>query len=56
MVVLPIDLEGLTVYPAYGKIVLSKEMTKEETLEAQKIYPQIKWIEQEKPKRKTNKK
>lgn len=56
MVILPIDLKGLTVYPAYGKIELSENMTKEETLEAQKIYPQIKWIEEEKPKRKSNKK
>ena len=57
MVVLPTRYEGLTIYPAYGKIVLSKNMTKVECLEANKIHSDIRWIEPEKevvkPKRKS---
>ena len=52
MVVLPPNLKGLTLYPAYGKIVLDENMSKEETLETQKIYPAIKWHEPEVKKKK----
>jgi hypothetical protein len=52
MVVLPTRLKGLTIYPAYGKIVLSDQMTKVECLEAQKLYSDIQWIEKEQPKKK----
>ena len=52
MVVLPFRLKGLTIYPAYGKIILSDEMTKIEALEAMKIYPDIRWNEIVKPKAK----
>ena len=45
MVILPTRLEGLTIYPAYGKIVLSKDMSKVECLEASKIYDDIRWVE-----------
>ena len=45
---------GKTIYPAYGKIVLCNEMTKEEVLEASKIYPEIRWKEEE-PKVKSKK-
>ena len=56
MVVLPNRLEGLTIYPAYGKIVLSKDMSKIECLEASKIYSDIRWIEKEVVKPKAKKK
>ena len=52
MVVLPKRLEGLTIYPAFGKIVLSVSMTKTECLEASKIYSDIRWVESEVPKKK----
>ena len=52
MVVLPIRLKGLTIYPAFGKIVLSDSMTKIERLEASKIYSDIRWVEKEVPKKK----
>jgi len=55
MVVLPKHLKDKTIYPAYGKIVLSDLMSKEECLEACKIYPEIKWKEVEKPKLKFKK-
>ena len=45
MVLVPAHLKGMAVYPAYGKIVMDENMSKEETLEAQKIHPSIKWIE-----------
>ena len=56
MVVLPSRLEGLTIYPAYGKIVLSDSMTKIECLEASKIYSDIRCVENEVVKPKAKKK
>jgi len=45
MVFVPTHLKGLTIWPAYGKIVLDENMTSQEVAEAQKIYPQIVIIE-----------
>ena len=52
MVILPAHLKGLTLYPAYGRIVLDENMTKIEVMEAQKIHPEIKWNEPEMKKKK----
>ena len=52
MVNLPYRLIGVVIYPAYGKIVLTKNMTKEECLEASKVYSDIRWIEPIQPKKK----
>ena len=56
MVHLPHHLIGLDLWCEYGKIHLSKDMTKEEALEAQKIYPDIKIIETQEPKKARKKK
>jgi hypothetical protein len=52
MVIIPKHMIGKTIYPAYGKILLCNEMTKEEVLEASKIYPEIRWKEEEPKKSK----
>ena len=55
MVLIPTRLKGLTIYPAYGRIVLSENMTDEEVREAQKIYPDIRVVEELKKFKKKNK-
>ena len=49
---LPHYLKGLTIWPKYGKIYLDENMSKEQVLEAQKVYPEIRIIEDKKAKKK----